>query len=86
MNNNNNNNNNNSNNMETKKTKKPMMTKPLLWAMVDNYWKLISELGTEVPTRILTNMVDTHADLERWLDDLPPQATWPKNHGNEEGE
>ena len=42
------------------------------------------ELGAEVPPRICTKMVDVTLELNDWLNELHPQATWPKAPGNEE--
>ncbi len=64
--------------------KKKMITKPILTSMIAKYDKLAMELGDEVPPRICTKMVDVTLELNDWLNELHPQATWPKAHGNEE--
>ena len=61
-----------------------IITKPVLQKMVADYWQIVEELGNEVPGRICTKMVKVNVELEEWLEDIHPQAEWPKNHGNEE--
>jgi len=65
------------------KTEIEMMTKPKLRALIQSYWLIVDELGVEVPSRICTKMVELHGELEDWHDDLHPQVSWPKNHGNQ---
>ena len=64
--------------------KKKMITKPVLQKMVAEYDELVMELGDEVPSRICTKMVDVTLELNDWLAELHPQATWPKSPGNVE--
>ena len=64
--------------------KKKMITKPILTSMIAKYDKLAMELGDEGPPRICTKMVDVTLELNDWLAELHPQATWPKSHGNVE--
>lgn len=64
--------------------KKKMITKRILRSLIAEYSELVMELGDEVPSRICTKMVEVNLELETWLEDVHPQATWPKAHGNEE--
>ena len=51
---------------------------------VSDLGQLTHELGDEVPPRLCSKMVALLIDLEEWVEEIHPQATWPKHHGNQE--
>ncbi len=59
-----------------------IMDKHKMQELLTQWWKISCELGDELPPRILDKIIDAHSEAEDWIDDIHPQATWPKHHGN----